>query len=229
MKTVGFFGDSYCSIASIPEAYKEYADLKTYINLVSENYNLRIVNLGQPGSSIYDSLLLQFQPFLKRKQFPDVCVFVWTDPHRIYHHTTRKINFGNAQDPRNVGSEWEAARLYYRELYYPEIEELRYVSLLHYYDSVIFPKIPNNVKIIHLWSFGEVSGVAPTKKINPNQVSYAYRWSTGVEIRPSLVTLSKCIIDNSPNHIGVQEKNDILSNQIGIAIDNYKNGKLLEF
>ena len=229
MKTIGFFGDSYCAIAKIPEVYKEYTDLKTYVTLVSEKYKLRIVNLGQPGSSIYDSLLLQFDPFLKRKQFPDVCVFVWTDPHRIFHRTNRKINFGTAHDPSNTSADWEAARSYYKELYYPELEHLRYVSALYYYDHVIFPKIPNNVKLIHLWSFGEYPDTAPTKKVNPNDIRYAYRWNTGVEIRPSLVTMSRCILDKSPNHIGVQEKNDILSDRISMAIDNYANGKLLEF
>lgn len=231
MKTIGFFGDSYCAINDDTSRFAEdYSWLTTYISLVSKKYNLEVVNLGIPGSSIYDCLLLQFKSFMKNNKLPDICVFVWTDPNRLFHRTTRKINYGTARMSTELEGEWLAARQYYEHLHDDEVAELQYVSVLHYYDNFIFSNIVDDTKIIHLWGMGKATKLTnKTDPISSEQVDYYYRWKNGMEIRPSLATLSRVFYDTAPNHIGTQEKNNLACEWISAAIDNYENGKLLEF
>jgi hypothetical protein len=230
MRTIGFFGDSYCAYLTGESGDQKFTNLKTYMSLVSENYDVKVVNRGVPGSSIYDSLLLQFGTLLKNKRVPDICVFVWTDPNRLFHRYTRRINLGGTLHKQNTGKEWTAARHYYEELHDPDLSILQYVSTLHYYDDFVFSKLPSRVKIIHMWSFGEIPIISdPNEKLMPDSIKYLYRWKHGVEIRPSLVTLSENLLDPSPNHIGTQEQNNALYNWIRYGIENYKDGRLLDY
>lgn len=230
MRTIGFFGDSYCANIQGEDGGQQFKNLKTYLQLVAEKYDLKIVHKGEPGSSIYDTLILQFGPFLKKNRVPDVCIFVWTDPHRLFHRFTRKINLGGTLHENNTGKEWDAARHYYQELHDTELAILQYVSTLHYYDDFVFSKLPSRVKIIHIWAFGEIPIIDdPNKKLMPDVIKYQYRWKSGVELRPSLVTLSECLIDPSPNHLGTQEKNDTICNWLSYAIDNYEDSRLLDY
>ena len=83
---IGFFGDSFC------------ADLQsgTYLQLLATHYGADVVNVGYGGSSIWDVLLLQIDPFIKKNNIPDICVFVWTEPTRLFHQVLRNINFTTA-------------------------------------------------------------------------------------------------------------------------------------
>ena len=232
MKTIGFFGDSYCAINDDSSRFNEdYSWLTTYISLVSKKYDLEVVNLGKPGSSIYDCLLLQFGPFLKRNMLPDICVFAWTDPNRLFHRTIRNINFGTTKMSNHLENEWQAASQYYKYLHDNEVAELQYLSVLRYYDDTVFSNLVDKTKIIHIWGFGKIQKPPKdeSKPVDPSTISYLHRWKHGVEIRPAWSTLSRTFYDTAPNHIGTQEKNNVACEWISTAIDNYENGKLLEF
>lgn len=232
MKTIGFFGDSYCAVNNDLSCFApEYQNIQTYISLLATKYNLEITNLGYPGSSVYDCLLLQFDPLRLSNTLPDVTVFVWTDPGRLFHRTIRDINFGTSQQSKHLGSEWEAAYLYYKELHDFDLSKFQCQSVMYYYDHAILPEIVDKTKIIHVWGFGEFIGKKfdRNKPLNSKDLEYGYRWKTGTEIRPALSTLSVTGIDPGPNHIGSQEQNNIACDWISTAIDNYENGKLLEF
>jgi hypothetical protein len=66
-----------------------------------------------------------------------------------------------------------------------------------------------------------------------------HRWNTGIEIRPALISLSVAgkenntfkypKIDERPNHLDGDMKNEILSGWITDAIENYENGKILDY
>lgn len=230
MRTIGFFGDSFCGTMDTDNCGPEYHNLKTYLRQVTDHYNFKIRNVGYPGSSIYDSLLLQFGPLIESQRIPDVCVFVWTDPHRLFHRISRNINPGGVEQFKHLGNEWKAAAHFYKDLHDYELFNLQYTSTLYYYDNVIFPKLPERVKIIHMWSFGELPTVNDIRdSFSPAKVSYLHRWKTGLEIRPSLMTLTKNLGDTAPNHLATQQKNDIVTKWLINAIDNYENGKLLDF
>jgi hypothetical protein len=220
-KTIGFFGDSFCSVldSTLP------GKIDTYIKKLKSFYNADILNLGVAGSSIEDALLLQLKPFETAKKFPDVCIFVWTDPGRIFHRTTRNINHStmlrHVSDPKSPKI-WNDALNYYENFYDPELADVRYIALLHYIDNVILPTICSTSKIIHMWSF--------EKDFNSGE--YYYRWNNGAEIRPALFNISLTeqketpIYEDRPNHLGSEINNEIIFNWIKTAIDDYKSGKL---
>jgi hypothetical protein len=222
-KTIGFFGDSFCA-----KETKFWSNYKTYISMLSHHYNAKIVNLGCDGSSISDTIIHQFMPFFKNNTVPDICVFVWTDPARLFHRTIRNINYASVKECSSKNPIWTAAKNYYEHLYDHEFSEFEYTALLSYFDNTVLSSLPKNIKIIHLWSFGN-----PTewnvKGFSPENVSYYYNWKTGVEIRPPLITVSLSTSTTStledfnndwgPNHLSSKEKNETVFNWIKTAID----------
>lgn len=224
MTTVGFFGDSFCSAL-------ESSQYQTYTSKVAHHYNAEVVNLGHGGSSIADVLLVQLDPFIKSNQFPDICVFVWTGYGRLYNKQVRNINSYTAEKSLEPGI-WNASKEYFKYLYDPELDDIQYVALLQYID-VILSKIPNTTKIIHMWAFGK-----PADKRKPyfrkDNITYPYRWTTGVEIRPALIYVSLLgnkedvfFNDQRQNHIESEGKNRAVFEWIKLAVENYEDGKII--
>ena len=86
---IGFFGDSFCA----DKWNSINNDYNTYISMIEKHYDADIVHLGVGGSSVGDLILLQLTPFINQNIIPDVCVFCWTEPHRLFHRNIRKINY----------------------------------------------------------------------------------------------------------------------------------------
>jgi hypothetical protein len=234
---IGFFGDSFCATLESHHGYK------TYISMIQQHYNAEIINLGYGGSSIYDLLKLQLPPFLY-DNYLDVYVFVWTDPGRLFHRTVRNLNFASIEERLHdpiYNPIISAARNFYKYLYDIEIQYLQYIAILKYADSDILPNILSTSKIIHLWSFGELpSGGWNGQDFDVSEINYSHTWKTGVEVRPSLVTLSLSAHKNymnkmstlnmnkmstlrKTNHIVGHDLNQQLANTIIDTIDNYNN------
>lgn len=214
MSTIGFYGDSFC--ADLENEHSKLNNYETYIKKLSNNS--KIVNLGVGGSSIWDSILLQFD----ESNVPDVCVFVWTEADRLFHRKHRNLNFFSvdSKDFKKLNPDLHNASMsYFRYLYDAEKQKLECISLLHYFDKKILSKYKDK-KFIHMWSFKD---------------SINYRWETGVEIRPALTELSVNNLDDVPrhdkraNHIEGEQKNGLLYNTINDAIGNYKNGRLINY
>jgi len=209
--TIGFFGDSFCSDISNNHSINNNYD--TYLTKVSNHFNATITNTGIGGSSIWDLVLLQFQSQL----LPDVCVFVWTDHHRLFHRSHRGINAASIANNSISPSLRKPSQEYYKHFYDEEKHKLEYQSLLFYFDKNVLSKYIDT-KFIHLWSFDD---------------EYPYRWETGVEIRPALETISIQELKSFPkndtraNHIEGEHKNQLISNCISTAIVKYQNGLLL--
>ena len=98
---------------------------------------------------------------------------------------------------------------------------------LSYFDHTVLSEFSKSTKIIHMWSF---SNQAPHN---------TPRWNTGVEIFPALIEVSKLKcdlahhpgyvgVDTSLNHLAGPKKNELVFNWIRNAIDNYKNGELID-
>jgi len=217
---IGFFGDSFCSYLSLP-GYS----FSTYIKLLQDHYDAEIVNLGLGGSSIYDLLILQLMPFIESNTVPDICVFTWTEPHRLFHQQIRNITAAasTSTDPDPV---IQAAKQYYLNLEDSELDELRYRATLHYVDNVILPTLPSTTKIVHLWSFGIPYNYEYRNpdSFAPNKVQYYHTWKNGVEVRPPMITLAVEghkieDLNGRPNHLIGQEKNNRMFEIIKQAID----------
>lgn len=213
MSTIGFFGDSFC--ATLENKKQTY---ETYIKKLVNYYSLDVVNLGVQGSSIFDTILLQFQSLVEQEKIPDICVFVWTDRSRLFHKRVRNINLASLYN--NTGTIWDTAKKYYAHLYDVDCNIYQYKSALYYFDNMVLTKIPQKIKIIHLWSFWD----------NWHQGAdelYHHKWSTGIEITPALIKFSLLNepLENEinyrfiPNHIQGEEKNTVLFETIRDAIE----------
>ena len=223
---IGFFGDSFCADVG----------LGTYPQLLANHYGADVVHVGHGGSSIWDVLLLQIDPFIKNNNIPDICVFVWTEPYRFFHRVVRNITATSA-----VSGAWrstqksheiiyEAARDYYLHLHDPDLDHYRYTAALHYFDTVILPAFPKNTKIVHLWSYGNPNEWHDEKSFLSKPVRCDYQWQHGIEIHPSFTSIIvgngvmlKEMHDQVRNHVTLGKKfdpiNSLIFNRIKDAID----------
>jgi len=218
---IGFFGDSFCSCAT-SLGYP----FSTYIKLLQDHYDAEIVNLGLGGTSIYDLLILQLMPFIESNTVPDICVFTWTEPHRLFHRKIRNITtrVSLSTDPDPI---IQAAKQYYLNLQDGTLDVLRYKAMLLYIDIVVLSKLLPDTKIVHLWSFGNPhdSEYRYSTSFLPENLRYHYTWSTGIEVRPALVTIAieghgnTDELNNRPNHLITQEKNNRVFELVKNAID----------
>jgi hypothetical protein len=236
-KTIGFFGDSFC--AEIQNHHSLWFDYDTYIKKLKEYYSAEIVNLGYGGSGIWDCYLNQLKPLIDKNAVPDISVFVWSLPGRLYHRKVRRLNSADSNNPKLhtfnpiYWKTWKAAKLFYQELFDWEKEELEYISALRYFDDEVLSKLPT--KIIHLWATGKTNGWS-NESVKPENVSYHYRWKSGVEIRPPLLGLSLIghdidilQTDHRANHFEGSRKNEMIYNWIRQAVDDYQPGTCLDF
>ena len=227
IKTIGFFGDSFCS--ERVNHHSLFYGYKTYIDLLAKHYDAKIVNLGHGGSGIWDTLLIQLNPLIKKNQVPDVCVFVWTLPGRLFNREVRRLNHSDTLHPKLHTYNplkyriWNAAKEFYNHLYDYEKEDIEYKAALLYIDKIVLSQLPTTTKIVHLWSAGTT---AQWSNDAVNLATYPYTWTHGAEIRPSLLSLSLQDADISVlqtdhrcNHLDGYFKNNIVFESIKTAID----------
>lgn len=234
MKTIGFFGDSFAQC--VKNLHSEEYEYTTYIARLIDYYKLDLVHLGQPGSSVWDAYLNQLKPFIDKNEIPDICVFAWTQPNRMFHKKIRNINaWTSIHEAHTTNNElWTAAKGYYEHLWDADQRDLEYKSFLYYLDNVVFSQFPKHVKIIHLWSFGNVENFN-TDYFAPKKLWYSHTWSHGVEIRPALMNIvfENVTIDDwenrglYPNHLNGTNKNNEVFRWVRQAIENYSDGLLL--
>jgi hypothetical protein len=238
-KTIGFFGDSFAAEGVNPHAW--WNKYTPYTIKLEKHYDATIVNFGKGGSSIWDALLIQLDPLIKSNCVPDICIFVWTNPGRLFHREVRRINHGDALTPKfhtyNIFKHkiWKAAKEYYLHLYDHEQAELALLSVMHYVDNVLLPSLPKTTKIIHFWSSAQPKSWE-TQDFHPNKISYPYKWKNGVEIRPALISLSLCDqdvsilqVDKRANHLDGEVKNTMIAEWVKYAVENYQDGLLLDY
>ena len=231
--TIGFFGDSYCEKKRGNSLF--FNKYKTYIKKLEEHYSAKIVSLGQGGSGVQDLLLNQLTPYIEKNSYPDICIFTWTNPGRLFHRTVRNITH-TVVDSTDTDDLHTAARMYYNHLYDRELIEIEYVALMQYVDLNILSKFPKSTKIIHLWSFGKFEAW-DEESFKQENLNYHYRWTTGVEIRPPLVCITLLDEDLSklhrshrlPNHLDGETKNSLVFDTIKLAIDEYEDSKLITY
>lgn len=221
-KTIGFFGDSFC--AEISNHHSILYNYESYIKKLEKHYNIKIVNLGIGGSSVWDTLLLQLDPFIKSNTIPDICVFVWTTNGRLFHRKIRKLSSTYSVKDIPQSNIYNATKMYYDYLIDWEKDQIEWEAALRYIDQVVLTKIPQKIKIIHLWTSGK-----PVKWTKEGFLSsiYPYVFQRGSEIRPNLTVVSLydkeiSILKNDQrcNHLDGNTKNSIVFNWIKTAIDN---------
>jgi len=140
MKTIGFFGDSFCA-SNQPESW---------CNILQEKLGAdKIRWFGNPGRSIW-SVFFQFNDLIKKDRVPDISIFCWTEPYRLYH--PRHILSANTQPLEGVDPKmYEALDQYWIHLHNYDKDEMAYEYALKHYDKEILSKVKG--EIIQTWSF----------------------------------------------------------------------------
>ena len=201
---IGFFGDSFCEEMNNPHnLVKGY---NTYLTKIKQHYDADIVHLGHGGSSYWDVLLKQFPSI----QTPEVCVFMWTDCHRVYHPTVRNLTYGTTVGLKlkdiklsNIinYSTVEAAKRYFKFLYDDAKAKEEMISAVYRFDREVLSKL-SNTKIVHAWCFDNI-----------------YQWQTGTVLPIVLSDLAQGGSFIAPNHLDGDERNSKLADIIIDAID----------
>lgn len=144
--SIGFFGDSYCSTLDSKDTRWE-----TYISLLAKHFNCTPSCLGTPGSSITDCILNQFLPLYNSNMVPDISIFCWTDPVRVYSKAIKNLTVSNCALYKDSDvKEYEAGYSYFKYLYDEEETILRTKALLYWFDREILSSIKS--KVVHLFS-----------------------------------------------------------------------------
>lgn len=147
MRTIGFFGDSFC------ESKKK----DSWCVLLAEKLNSTITHWGRGGASIWNTFM-EFERALSNNTLPNTLIFCWTEPYRLYHPTL-PIAKGAVPIPGKDENIYKAADMYYVYLQNYRKDELAYSYALQWFDQHELPKAKDK-KIIQMWSMKpfELSG-----------------------------------------------------------------------
>tara|TARA_R110000803_G_scaffold63556_1_gene124222 strand:- start:325 stop:936 length:612 start_codon:yes stop_codon:yes gene_type:complete len=140
MKTIGFFGDSFCA-SNQPESW---------CNILQEKLGAdRIRYFGNPGRSIW-STMFKFNGLIEQNRVPDISVFCWSEPYRLYHPNL--IMSANTEPMDGVDPNvYKALDDYWKYLQNYDKDEMAYEYALKYYDQAILSKVDK--QIVQMWSF----------------------------------------------------------------------------
>jgi hypothetical protein len=139
MKTIGFFGDSFC----------ESNAKDSWCVLLAKMLNCQITNLGKGGASIWHTFI-EFEKKLKNNTLPDILIFCWTEPYRLYHPQL-PIAKGAVPIKGEDLNIYKAADMYYVYLQNYDKDELVYRYALKWFDLHELSKIKDK-KIVQMWS-----------------------------------------------------------------------------
>lgn len=173
---IGFFGDSFC--ADNVEG--------SYIDMLSKHYNADIVNTGYHGGNIYDTILLQYKPFIDNP--PDISIFCWTSHTRLFHRTVRGLKSNSFERKFRIRNRdvYNAGKEFYTYLYDDEKARFETVGALMHFDTILSS---NTNKIVHLWCFEKY-----------------YTFNNGKELN---IILNDYGDTPYPNHIGNEHNNEL--------------------
>lgn len=198
-KTIGFFGDSFC------ESNLE----QSWCSIVAKKLDLKIINLGKAGSSIWTAII-NFLDIIEDNRLPDYSIFCWTDPYRLYHekfianHSVRITN-----ENKNV---IEASKLYKLYLSNQKKEHIEYEFVIKYFDKEILIPLQNKTKIYQTWSIAPYELVNKEKKIEL-QAGYFDNFSLYKFSQYKFIDYKREEESNLINHMTV-EKNKEFANRV---------------
>lgn len=168
MNTIGYFGDSFCA-GREPESW---------CVILAKKINAQINHWGEPGKSIWTTIM-QFNRLKERNKLPDVCVFCWTEPYRLYHPSL--VLSANTKPLQGVDPNvYRALDDYWKYLHSYDKDELAYEYAVKYFDQNVLAKV--NKKIIQMWSF---------KPFETSKKDAKVRLTTGKFIDESMFAFSK--------------------------------------
>ena len=197
-KTIGFFGDSFCAST----------DNNSWTTILAKKLNCDIKNIGVDGSSIWKAIL-DFDKCRNSNSIPDINIFCWTNPQRLYHPTTAT---NIATMLKKKSSLADAVRKYYAYLYFEDKENLNYKFTLEYFENYILKNIKDK-KNYQIFSINPKDCNTPSLEVDLN-----YNFINEF----SLLQFSEHTIKN---HINKHWKDEITFNHMSVE----KNQKLADY
>lgn len=197
-KTIGFFGDSFCAST----------DDNSWTSILAKKLDCDIKNIGVAGTSIWQAIL-DFEKCRNSNSIPDVNIFCWTDPQRLYH-PTKATNLGTMLHEKS--SLADAVRKYYAYLYFENKEILNYKFILEYFENFILKNIKDK-KIYQIYSIN-------LEDCNTKSLKVDLKYNFINEF--SLLQFSEHTIEN---HINKHWKDEITFNHMSVE----KNQKLADY
>jgi hypothetical protein len=171
MTTLGFFGDSFCA----------GREVDSWCVLLSKKLDARIVHWGEPGRSIWTTIM-QFNRLKDQNLLPDICVFCWTEPYRLYHPNL--ILSANTEPLEGVDPDvYKALDDYWKYLHSYDKDELAYRYAIQYFDQHVLSNVDK--KLIQMWSFrpfetaGKDAGIRLQSGIFIDESMFAFSKSAG--------------------------------------------------
>ena len=190
MKSIGFFGDSFCA-GREPESW---------CVLLANKLEANIVHWGEPGKSIW-STFFSFERAKHFNRIPDYSVFCWTEPYRMYHKEL--VLSANTERLPHVNPKiYDALDDYWVYLHDYKKDELAYTYSLKHFDSQILSSVKDKTQIVQMWSF------RPFETANKDA---GIKLTTGTFIDESMFAFSKsagekdCWGVGTINHMTVEQ------------------------
>jgi hypothetical protein len=138
-RTIGYFGDSFCA-GREPESW---------CVLLSKKLDARVVHWGEPGRSIWTTIM-QFNRLKEQHRLPDICVFCWSEPYRLYHPNL--ILSANTEPLEGVDPNvYRALDDYWKYLHSYDKDELAYEYAIKYFDQHVLSQVEE--QLVQMWSF----------------------------------------------------------------------------
>jgi hypothetical protein len=167
MKTIGFFGDSFCA-SNQPESWCNILQEKLGAN--------RIRWFGNPGRSIW-SVFFQVNKLIEQNRVPDICIFCWTEPHRLYHPELI-LSIGTKPLEGVDPNIYKTLDNYWKYLHSTKKSEMSYEYALKYYDQNVLAKLKNKT-IVQLWSFKPDTDIKLSTGTFINECMFTFSKSAG--------------------------------------------------
>ena len=168
MKTIGFFGDSFCA-SNQPESW---------CNILQQKLDARRIRwFGNPGKSIW-SVFFQFNKLIEQNRVPDISIFCWTEPHRLYHPELI-LSIGTQPLEGVAPNIYKTLDNYWKYLHNTEKSEIAYEYALKYYDQNVLSKVDK--QIVQMWSFKPDKDIKLTTGTFIDESMFEFSKSAGVK------------------------------------------------
>ena len=171
MKTIGFFGDSFC----------DGREEESWCVLLADRLDALITHWGEPGRSIW-STIFKINNLIKKNVMPDISVICWTEPYRLYHPDL--ILSANTEPLEGVDPAiYQALEDYWKHLHNYDKDELAYEYAVRWFDQEVLSKV--NSQIIQMWSFrpfetaGKDAGIKLTAGTFIDESMFSFSKSSG--------------------------------------------------
>jgi len=180
MKTIGYFGDSFCASSR----------RISWCQQLAKKTKRTAVHFGKPGGSVWD-VFVEIERMIKDNTLPDTLFFCYTNPYRLYHRSL-SLQVGSSAPNERLKDIYDAANRYYAYVQDKRHEDLRYRYSLQWFDQQVLKPLERKHEIIQMWSMDPRLISVTNMKIN---------LGTGFFINESVCEYAYKHIGKGPDHV----------------------------